>query len=252
MRVTLGAPRCGSAPNWCLEGPPPNPPLQLEDPPSRKALPFPPSPSLFPHPPWLFCNAPGVRDGAAQSGVGGGVLGGGGGGGPSSGTWGQTHIWGVSCAFWGGIKTRRLRPSFPAVPCVLGWGWPLSLWFVFCRVLPVFFLFFVDVLGVGLCLVASHGGRFRANFPAVVVLWWCHTKSVRFPVVSLAFLLFPCTFFSSDNGFVFCCSVPCPTLTLISTSSFFIVLHSQWFRTLGLVLLGINIAGGGETSKHYN
>ena len=50
----LGAPRCGSGPNWCLEGPPPSP-LQLEDP-SLKPKPFPPRPlpPSSPHPPWLF------------------------------------------------------------------------------------------------------------------------------------------------------------------------------------------------------
>ena len=37
--------RCGSGPNWCLEGPP-HPPLQLEGP--ALTLPLPP------HPPWLF------------------------------------------------------------------------------------------------------------------------------------------------------------------------------------------------------
>ena len=53
---------------------PPHAPLQLEDP-SLKPKPFPPRP-LPPspsHPLGSFCNAPGVRDGAAQTGVGGGV-----------------------------------------------------------------------------------------------------------------------------------------------------------------------------------
>ena len=92
----LGAPRCGSGPNWCLEGPPPSP-IAIGGPfPQAKALPSPPSPSLFPPPPLALFAMP---DGAAQSGVGGGVLGcrvGGWRGGPSSGTWGQTHIWGHS------------------------------------------------------------------------------------------------------------------------------------------------------------
>ena len=77
---------------------PPHPPLQLEHP-SLKPNPFPPPPSpfLFPRPPLaLFCNAPG-RGGPVW--CGGGVLGcrgGGWRGGPSSGSWGQTHIWGHS------------------------------------------------------------------------------------------------------------------------------------------------------------
>ena len=80
---------------WRL--PPPSP-IAIGGPFSQgKALPSPPAPSLFP-PPLLALFAM-LRDGAAQSGVGGGVLGCGGGGwrgGPSSGTWGQTHIWGYS------------------------------------------------------------------------------------------------------------------------------------------------------------
>ena len=84
-------------PQLVFGGSPPPSPLQLEEP-SLKPKPFPPCPlpPSSPHPLGSFCNAPGVRDGAAQSGVGGGVLGGVGGGGPSSGTWGQTHIWGYS------------------------------------------------------------------------------------------------------------------------------------------------------------
>ena len=56
----LGAPRCGSGPNWCLEGPPPHPPLQLEDP-SLKPKPFPPRPlpPSSPHLPWLFSQCSG-------------------------------------------------------------------------------------------------------------------------------------------------------------------------------------------------
>ena len=72
-------PRCGSGPNLCLEGPPPQPPLQLEDP-SLTPKPFPPRPlpPSSPHPPWLFLQCSGrPGPGAAQSGVGGGVLGGG-------------------------------------------------------------------------------------------------------------------------------------------------------------------------------
>ena len=70
--TNLGAPRCGSGPNWCLEGPPPSP-IAIGGPfPQAKALPSPPSPSLFPPPPLaLFAM---LRDGAAQSGVGAGVL----------------------------------------------------------------------------------------------------------------------------------------------------------------------------------
>ena len=72
----MGAPRCGSGPNWCLERPP-IPHCNWRTIPSSQSpslpalsLPLPPTPL------GSFCNAPGVRDGAAQSGVGGGVLGG--------------------------------------------------------------------------------------------------------------------------------------------------------------------------------
>ena len=96
---TWGPPDVGLAPTgvWRV---PPHPPLQLEDP-SLKPKPFPPRlllPSSPPSPLALFAM---FRDGAAQSGVGGGGVPGcrGGGGwrrGPSSSTWGQTHIWGYS------------------------------------------------------------------------------------------------------------------------------------------------------------
>ena len=91
-----GPPQMWVWPQLLFGGSPPHPPLQLEDP-SLKPKPFPPRPlpPSSPHPLALFAMP---RDGAAQSGVGGGVLGcrGGRGGGPSSGTWGQTHIWGRS------------------------------------------------------------------------------------------------------------------------------------------------------------
>ena len=67
----------GLAPTGVWRVPPPSP-IAIGGPfPQAKALPSPPSPSLFPPPPLgSFCNALGVRDRAAQSGVGGGVLGG--------------------------------------------------------------------------------------------------------------------------------------------------------------------------------
>ena len=92
------SPDVGLAPTGVWRVPPPSP-IAIGGPfPQAKTLPSPPSPSLFPPPPLaLFAM---LRDGAAQSGVGGVVSGfeGGGGwrGGPSSGTWGQTHIWGYS------------------------------------------------------------------------------------------------------------------------------------------------------------
>ena len=57
----LGAPRCGSGPNWCLEGPPPGPhcnwrTLPSSQTPSLPALSFPLPP---PHPPWLFLQGSG-------------------------------------------------------------------------------------------------------------------------------------------------------------------------------------------------
>ena len=75
----LGAPKCGSGSNWCLEGSP-HPPLQLEGPfPQAKALPSPPSPSLFPPPPLgSFCNAPGRGGPVWCGGRGPRVQGGGG------------------------------------------------------------------------------------------------------------------------------------------------------------------------------
>ena len=78
----FGAPRCGSGPNWCLEGPP-HPPLQLEDP-SLKPKPFPPRPlpPSSPHPLGSFCNAPGRWCGGRGPRVQGG---GGGGEGPPAG-----------------------------------------------------------------------------------------------------------------------------------------------------------------------
>ena len=93
--IPLGAPRCGSGPNWCLEGSPPSPILIGGPFPQAKPLPSPPSPSLFPPPPLaLFAR---LREGAAQAGGGRGPrVQGDGGGGPPSGTWGQTHIWGYS------------------------------------------------------------------------------------------------------------------------------------------------------------
>ena len=80
----LGAPRCRSGPNWCLEGPPPSP-IAIGGPfPQAKALPSPPSPSLFPPPPLALFAL--LRNREARSGVGGGVLGcrGGWRGGPSA------------------------------------------------------------------------------------------------------------------------------------------------------------------------
>ena len=44
--INLGAPRCGSGPNWCLEGPPPSPIVISGPLPQAKPLPSPPSPSL--------------------------------------------------------------------------------------------------------------------------------------------------------------------------------------------------------------
>ena len=79
-------------PQVVFGGSPPSP-IAIGGPfPQAKDLPSPPSPSLFPPAPLaLFAM---LRDGAAQSGVGGRgprVQGGGEGrGGPSSGTWGQT------------------------------------------------------------------------------------------------------------------------------------------------------------------
>ena len=62
----------GLAPAGVLEGPP-HPPLQSEDP-SLKPKPFPPR-ALPPSPPPPLALFAMLRDGAAQSGVGGGVLG---------------------------------------------------------------------------------------------------------------------------------------------------------------------------------
>ena len=61
-------------PQLVFGGSPPQPHIAIGGPfPQAKALPSPPAPSLFPPPPLaLFAM---LRDGAAQSGVGGGVLG---------------------------------------------------------------------------------------------------------------------------------------------------------------------------------
>ena len=92
----IGSPQMWVWPQLVFGGSPPSR-IAIGGPfPQAKALPSPPSPSLFPPPPLaLFAM---LWDGAAQSGVGGGVLGcrGEWRGGPSSGTWGQTHIWGYS------------------------------------------------------------------------------------------------------------------------------------------------------------
>ena len=80
--LKLGAPRCGSGPSWCLEGPP-HPPLQLEDP-SLKPKPFPPLPLPPGRPSLVWGEGPRVQGGRGERG------------GPSSDTWGQTHIWGYS------------------------------------------------------------------------------------------------------------------------------------------------------------
>ena len=71
--ISLGAPQMWVWPQLLFGGSPPIP-IAIGGPfPQAKALPSPPSPSLFPPTPLgSFCNAPGVRDGAAQSGVGGG------------------------------------------------------------------------------------------------------------------------------------------------------------------------------------
>ena len=83
IQTTKGSEYIGSPPMWVwpqlvFGGSPPIPHCNWRTlPSSHKALPSPPSPSLLPPTPLgSFCNAPGVRDGAAQSGVGGGVLGG--------------------------------------------------------------------------------------------------------------------------------------------------------------------------------
>ena len=52
LESLLGAPRCGSGPNWSLEGPPPSPTVIGGPFPQAKPLPSPPSPSLFPPPPF--------------------------------------------------------------------------------------------------------------------------------------------------------------------------------------------------------
>ena len=113
----LGAPTCGSGPNWCLEGPPPHPPLWLEDP-SLKPNPFPLRPLLpsSPHPPWLFLQGGGGEGVLGRKGVGGG---------PPSGAWGQTHIWGTRT--WGAIfrkleKAVAVSGTFSGV--IRKWGAP--------------------------------------------------------------------------------------------------------------------------------
>ena len=94
---SVGSPQMWVWPQLVFGRAPPIPHCNWRTLPSSQS-PFLPALSLLLPPTRLgsFCNAPGVRDGAAQSGVGGGVLWWGGGGGPSSGTWGQTHIWGHS------------------------------------------------------------------------------------------------------------------------------------------------------------
>ena len=78
----LGAPRCGSGPNWCLEGPPPIPQCNWRTLPSSQS---PSLPSLsLPLPPTAlgsFRNAPGRGGPVWCGGRGPRVQGGGGGGG---------------------------------------------------------------------------------------------------------------------------------------------------------------------------
>ena len=51
LHLFLGAPRCGSGPNWCLEGRPPIPNCNWRTLPSTQSPSLPALPSLFPPPP---------------------------------------------------------------------------------------------------------------------------------------------------------------------------------------------------------
>ena len=79
LNQILGAPRCGSGPNWCLEGPPPIHPFDWRTLPSSQSpslpslsLPLPPTPL------GSFCNAPGRGGPVWCGGMGPRVHGGGG------------------------------------------------------------------------------------------------------------------------------------------------------------------------------